>query len=201
MKRWTKFLFFAALLALPALLASSFGVASDGGHGEAHGGGGIPTAVWLQFLNFGLYVALLVFIGRQPVKQYFGDRRKNFSEALKKAESAKTEAEERRREIQTRLAKLESTREQSILSARAEAAALKEQIVSEAKQMAAKLRADAERTTQVELDRAKAALREELVAQSVVLARKILTDKSKLQEQDQKRLQNEFVEKIQVVSQ
>ena len=132
---------------------------------------------------------------------FFSRRGTNYRDAIKRAKAAKAEAETKRREIQERLTKLESTRDQSIEQARAEAAALRAQIIEEAKTLAAKLKTDAEQTAAVELERAKVALRRELLDQSVLLATKLLSDKDKLQEQDQKRLQSEFVEKIQVVSQ
>lgn len=185
-----------------ALLLTMFGftgAAASAESADAHHASGIPFEVWLQFINFGLYAALIFFVARKPVREHFTNKARNYAEALKKAETAKAEAERKRGEIQARLTKLESTREQSIQQARAEAAQLKEQIVREAKDLSAKLRADAERTAETELFRAKQALRQDLLTQSVAMARKTLADK--MQDQDQKRLQSEFVEKIQVVSQ
>lgn len=191
------------LLVLPPVLMFIFGSSSGLASATEHGAheAGIPTMVWLQFINFGLYVALLFFALRKPVLNFFSNRETTYRDAIKKAEAAKTEAETKRREIQERLTKLESTREQSIEQARAEAAALRAQIIEEAKNLAAKLKTDAEQTAAVELDRAKVALRRELLDQSVLLATKLLSGKDKLQDQDQKRLQSEFVDKIQVVSQ
>ena len=191
------------LLILPPVLTFVFGSSSGFASATEHGGheAAIPNIVWLQFVNFGLYAALLFFALKKPVLTFFSSRETNYRDAIKKAEAAKAEAETKRREIQERLTKLESTRDQSIEQARAEAAALRAQIIEEAKTLAAKLKTDAEQTAAVELERAKVALRRELLDQSVLLATKLLSDKDKLQEQDQKRLQSEFVEKIQVVSQ
>ena len=189
------------VLAIPPLLAAS-GAGEAGEHG-AHGshGGGLPTEVILQFVNFGIYAVALLYFLRQPVRSYFSARQENFKQALLKAEQAKAQAENQRREIQERLTKLESTRDESIAQARSEAAALKKQIIEEAKALSEKLQQDAKRTAEIELERARLALRQDLLAQSVQLAQKLLADKDKLQDQDQKRLQSEFVGKIQVVSQ
>ncbi len=188
---WLKFFGIAIALAIPGLLVTHFGNAAA----DAHGGEGIPTVLWLQVVNFVLYMGLVVYLARNPIKAMFQGRYDGFFSALKKAEAAKAEAEAKRKDIQDRLTKLETTREESIQSARAEAAALRNQIVEEAKALSSKLKTDAEKTAVIEIERAKKELREDLLTQSVVLAKRILTDK--MQEQDQKRLQNEFVEKIQ----
>ncbi len=180
------------LLTLPLALTA---LAAAGG--EHHDG--IPTVLWLQVVNFGLYVALLFYLLRKPVRSFFEGRVENYNSALKRAEAQKHEAESKRREIQERLTKLESTSAQSIAEARAEAEALRQRVLVEARELSEKLRAEAQRTAQIELERAKFALRQEMLSQSVQLATKILADK--IQEQDQKRLQTEFVEKIQVVNQ
>jgi F-type H+-transporting ATPase subunit b len=180
------------LLSLPLALTAF--AAGSGDHG-----GGVPTVLWLQVVNFVLYVGLLVYLLRKPVRSFFEGRVENYNSALKRAEAQKREAETKRREIQERLTRLESTSAQSIAEARAEAEALRQRVLAEAKELSEKLRAEAQRTAQIELERAKFALRQEMLSQSVQLASKILADK--IQEPDQKRLQSEFVEKIQVVNQ
>ncbi|HRK06342.1 MAG TPA: ATP synthase F0 subunit B [Pseudobdellovibrionaceae bacterium] len=186
------FLGLVILLSLPLALT-----AFAAGSGDHHGG--IPTVLWLQVVNFVLYVGLLVYLLRKPVRSFFEGRVENYNSALKRAEAQKREAETKRREIQERLTRLESTSAQSIAEARAEAEALRQRVLVEAKELSEKLRAEAQRTAQIELERAKFALRQEMLSQSVQLASKILADK--IQEPDQKRLQSEFVEKIQVVNQ
>ncbi len=190
-KPWFRFMVAAVVLAVPMMLASSFGNSSADQHAASPG---LPTVVILQFVNFLIYVGLVVYFARTPIKDYFKNRQTNFFTALKRADAARAEAEAKRAETQARLAKLESSRDESIQTARNEAAALRTQIVNEAKALSEKLQQDAERTAQVEIERAKMMLREELVNQSVSMARRILSDK--MQDQDQKRLQDEFVTKI-----
>lgn len=193
--QWTKVFAVAVVLGLPMLLASRFGEAA----GAADHGGGLPTIFWLQIVNFIIYVGAIIYFARGPIREMFKGRYEGFFSAVKRAEAAKAEAEAKRKEIQERLAKLEATRDESIQKARSEAAALRNQIIEEAKSLSAKLKADAARTAQIEVERAKFELREELLSQSVQMSKRILADK--MQEQDQKRLQSEFVDKIQVVSQ
>lgn len=192
---WVKFLALTVLLAIPGLLITHFGnAAGAGGHD-----GGIPMVLWLQVINFVLYMGLVVYLAKKPLQEMFQGRYDGFFSALRNAEAAKAEAEAKRKEIQDRLNKLETTRDESIQKARDEAAAIRNQIVEEAKSLSSKLKADAEKTAYIEIERAKTELREDLLAQSVIMAKRILTDK--MQEQDQKRLQTEFVDKIGAVSQ
>lgn len=194
-RQWWKVFVVAIVLGLPMVLASHLGQAGGG----AYEGGGIPTVFWLQIVNFALYVGAIIFFARGPIREMFKGRYDGFYSAVKRAEAAKAEAEAKRKEIQDRLTKLEATRDEAIQKARSEAAALKNQIIEEARLVSAKLKDDAERTTRVEVERAKFELREELLNQSVLMSKRLLADK--IQEPDQKRLQSEFVEKIQVVSQ
>lgn len=194
-RQWLKVFAVAVVLGLPMLLASHFGAAA----GDAHHTEGIPSVFWLQMVNFVIYVGAIIFFARGPIRELFKGRYDNFFSAVKRAEAAKLEAEAKRKEVQDRLNKLEATRDESIQKARTDAAALRNQIIEEAKALSAKLKVDAQRTAQLEVERAKIELREELLAQSIQMSKRILTDK--MQEQDQKRLQSEFVDKIQVVSQ
>lgn len=176
---------------LTALLAAQVALAASGG---GHHSDGIPTMVYLQAVNFGLYAILLFVLLRKPVKAFFSGRTATFDAALVKAKAAKDEAEAKKREVQDRLAKLQSSADQSIRDARTEAEALKTKIVAEAHEMATRMREEARRSASLEIERAKTELREELLTQSVALSKKILQEK--MAENDQKRLQTEFADKI-----
>ena len=150
-----------------------------------------------QAINFALYVAILVYVLRQPIKTFFRTREETYKQSLIKAENARRAAELKKREIQDRLHKLESSSHDSIATAKAEALALTSQIQQQAEQMSARLKQEAQRSVENELERAKTELRQDMLNQAVVLARKLLADK--MAEPDQKRLQTEFVDKIREV--
>lgn len=180
-------------LTLPLLCA---GVALAAG--DSHGDGHIPVkAILVQAGNFGAFLLLIYFVSRKKVAAFLVSREERFHQARIKAEAARAEAEKTKREIQTRLAQLEATAATSVSQARAEAEELKKKITQEARSLAKNLREEATRTAQNEIERAKFELRTEMLKQSMDTARKILGEK--MAEPDQKRLQNEFVEKIQVV--
>lgn len=186
------------LIALFVALLPTLALAAEEGHGAAtNGAGGIPEAVIYQFIHFAIFVGLLVFFLRKPVRAFFSNREQAFRQALVKAEAARKEAEAKQREIQERLTRLQNNSQESIAQAKAEAEALKAKIIQDAAEMSQRLRDEARRTAELEIERAKNELREEMLTQSIELAKKMLNDK--IAEPDQKRLQTEFVDKIQVV--
>lgn len=188
------------ILSLGVALLPIVALAEEAGHeaGEAaHHAGGIPGTVGLQAANFVIYAGLLLYFLRHPIKNFFKSRDENYKQALVKAEHAHREAEKKKREIQDRLRDLDSGANDSLEKARAEATALKNQIQQDAKTLAERLRAETARTAQLEIERARNVLREEVLKQSMELSQKLLSDK--MADNDQKRLQTEFVEKIQEV--
>lgn len=183
------------LVVLFVLLTSSLLLAAGGE--VTHGGGGIPKVVFHQALNFVLFFGLLFVLLKKTVANTFQTRHADFHSALTKAQAAKKDAEARKKEIQDRLNKLESTAAESLQTARAEAETLRKKIMQDAADISQNLRTEAQKTTQHEIERAKTELREELLSQSLLAAKKVLSETTS--EADQKRLQSEFVEKIQVV--
>lgn len=178
------FLFLAAVLMLPTAA-----LAAGGDHG-----GDIPAMVGWQAINFALYAALLYFVLRKPVMNYFKSRVESYNSSLKKAQESREAAESKKREIQTQLSVLESTSDSSIANAKKEASALIAQMQKQAEEFSRKLKDEANRAVAIEVEKAKVALRRDLLEQSVAMAEKMLQDK--MAEPDQKRLQTEFVDKI-----
>ena len=176
-------------------LAGSIARAEEGrGHREAHA----PDAnVAYQAINVGLFVVLIAILSRKKARAFFAGRAASFQQALVKADVARTNAESKKREIQDLLSQLESSSAQTADAARADAEQIKRNLLKEAEALRATLRQEAERTVHAELERAKAELRAEMIAQAMALAKTTLSEK--ILEPDQKRLQSEFVEKIQVV--
>lgn len=185
----TKIIGLIALMVFAIVPGAVYAAGGDHGHGH-----GIPSVVGLQVINFLLYAALLFYVLRKPVREFFKSRAENYKQALLKAEHAREEAEKKKREIQEQLTTLENTSESSIMNARKEAAALMEKIQHEAQEFAQKLKFEANQTVAIELEKAKMELRRELLDQAVAMAENMLKDK--MVENDQKRLQTEFVDKV-----
>jgi F0F1-type ATP synthase membrane subunit b/b' len=165
--------------------------------GGAHGGGGIPTDLYWSVANFLLFVGLLVFFLRGKIVSLFASRLQTYNEAIQRAQIAKQEAEKKRQVIADRLAKMESGSTETLKTAKLEAEELKARLVGEANTQATRLESDAQQTIRIELESAKLKLRQGLLDQSVGLSSKLLSEK--IAEADQRRLQTEFVKKIEVV--
>lgn len=150
-----------------------------------------------QAFNFFLLIALLTWVSKKAVVKMFGERRQVYLDLVQRADAAKNEAEKNRREIAGRLKTMEDSSQASLAQAKAEAQELQKKIVNEAQELSNKVREESERAAKFELERAKQELRAEVLSTALDAARRSLVEK--VGGPEQKKLQNEFVEKIQVV--
>lgn len=153
--------------------------------------------IFVQAFNFVFLFGVLAFFLRKPLKAHFAQRAQTYQELVDRAEAARKEAEQTHHAIKERLTKLESSAEQSVERARSEAAELRSRMLQEAKMLAQKLEQEAQRTAMHELEKAKAELRKELLQKALANSEETL--KKSLGTNEQKKLQNEFVQKIEVV--
>lgn len=166
---------------------------------ESHGHGGVPwTTIGVQTFNFLFLFSLLVYLLRAAVVAHFKTRRQSYLDLVGKAEAAKREAEANHREITQRLKALEETGKQNATRAQAEADALKAKLLKEADELSLKLKADARKTAEIEIQKARAEIESFALIQAIEAAQnKLAKDASG---EDQSRLNNEFIKKIQAVN-
>ncbi len=177
------------------LFSTQIAEAAENSHAASHA---VPWAsVGVQAFNLMVLFLALFLALRKSIQAHFANRAREFSQLVDKAEAAKRQAERGHREIKDRLTQLESTAEQSLLKAEAEAEQLKNKMIHDAKLLSSKLEAEAKQTIALEVDKAKGELRHELLARALAESRDNL--QKNLGSNEQKKLQNEFVEKIQVV--
>ncbi len=187
--RINKFLLSIILLVLPTVALAAGG----GGHHD-----GIPSIVWLQTANFAIFALILGYLILKKVPPILAQKRETYFAEMKKATAQREAAEKDKADLVQRLEKLKATTDESIQNAQTESQALKEKMLTEANEIAGRVRSEAVQSVKFEAERAKLELKDQLIEQAVDNAREIL--KTKMQESDQKRLQSEFVEKIQVVN-
>lgn len=179
---------------LKLLLLTELAFAAGGAPGDPHA---IPwSSIAVQALNLFLLVVLLFFALRKTISALFANRAKDYQTLVSKAEAARQEAERGKREISARLARLDSQAAQGVSQVRTEAEELRARMIQDAKTLAARLEAEAERTAKIETEKAKAELRRELLHHALNETRE---DFKKLGTTEQKKLQAEFADKIQVV--
>jgi F-type H+-transporting ATPase subunit b len=153
--------------------------------------------VLYQGINLLIIIGAGIYLGREKVVHFFHQKREAFLKAQEKAQSLLLSAEHEHHEIKTRLDKLKINREEAIFKAKADAHDLKTQMLKDAQAHAAKLKADAEMTARLEFERAKHELKEQLIREAFDLSKKDLG--AKATSDDQKRLQDDFITKVQVV--
>lgn len=172
--------------------ATAFAAGSEGHHAE-----GVPKVVLWQAINLGLIFAFVIYKFKDKITHLFKARNTTFLSEFQKSQSIKSEAEKKLSEIRHKIAHLENTAEEGVERARAEAADLRKQMIQEAKNLAEKIKREAEATAQVEIQSAKRALHEEIVRESVRQAKEIL--KKDMGQPDQIRLQDQFSNQIETV--
>jgi F-type H+-transporting ATPase subunit b len=175
-------------LAACVALAPSAAFAASG----AEGGGG--WSFFWQALNLALLVAVLVWFGRAPVRQFFTDRRHRVREDLESSARLLAEAEAKLAEWQGKLARVDAEIREAHETSRRLAEAERERILAEARTSAERIRRDATSAVDQELRRARRALRAEASDLALELAERILREE--LTAADRERLVTEFVERI-----
>lgn len=160
-------------------------------HGAAHHH---PTFLDLfePAVNFVLFTALLVYLLRGPLREYFRDRAARIREGLEAGGKAREEAQELRVQIEKDMAELPRRRE-SLKAELLETAELqKVRLLETARQTAARLRSDAETLAVQEEAAARRALREDLARRAVDEATRLVAQA--IEAKDQKRFIREFVD-------
>ena len=170
-------------------------VAAGGGHGH----GDIPwSTIFAQIFNFSILVFGLGYLAKKKGTDHFQKRTKDYNSLVTRAESAKKEAEMRKKTISERIQALEGEKSSSIEKAKAEAVEMKQRMMKEAEEISTRLQKDVQQTVESELLKAKLKLKSELLEGALTLAKESM--QKSLQGDDQKRLQTEFFQKVQVVN-
>lgn len=164
-----------------------------GGGGEPHTFLGLPYPFW-QALNLLGFIALLVWLLRKPLVQFFENRRAQVADSLKKAEADRDRAQAIAKEVGARLerieAEIEAMRRNALEQARAEEAEIEARAAEESARIAAR--------TVAELDARVRTARNELTAYAadlaVELARELVA--KNVTPDDEKRLVAEGVQNL-----
>lgn len=148
-----------------------------------------------QIVNTTVFLSILVYLLKNPIKNYFSQKGKAFEEAVEKAQKILTAAEAKKKEINDRLNKLEASYNSDLEKAKKDSAQMKQVGLAEAKKNAEKMVEDAGKSAEYERDRAIRALSEELIKNSILEARSQL-EKSSAGDLSTT-LRKEFVSKLQ----
>lgn len=185
----------AALAGIWAFLCPDWLIASGGGEG-AHGAPAFGMDMIFQIVNFALLVLLLLYVYRKYSAGNGGFKKRSLDVqmAMEEAAREKKRAEEKYREYQARIARLDEEVSKILERAREDAAREREAILAEAKLQAEKFSKQAEFTSRQEIEQAKRDLRREAADLAAEMAAEIL--KKVLTPEDQKNWIKLYTQKI-----
>ena len=178
----------SAIIAIVALLLFPMSAAL-----AASGKGWVATD-WFRVLNFSLLVIALFFILRKPVSTALSSRIDGIKKQLADLEAQKEDAENKLAEYSDKLSELEKEAEHIVADYIKQGKEAKARILKEAEASAEKLQAQARRNIEHEFDQAKKQLQAEVLEKSLAKAEEII--KAKISADDQNRLVDEYLEKV-----
>jgi F-type H+-transporting ATPase subunit b len=166
-----------------------------GAAGESHGisPAKIKDLIY-RVMNFVAAVLILYFILRKPIRQFFSSRRQEIENTLKDLEQKKIEGEARVRELEAKLAGIQSEREAILAEYVREGEAEKAKIIDQAQAMSARIQQQAQVAVRQEIDKAKQDLKREIAEMSTAMAEELV--RKNINAQDQDRLVAEYLEKV-----
>lgn len=177
------------------------GAAEHGEHGEeghgagAHGEGHDASINMLElsgsFVNFGIWLALLVLMLRKPLSEFLRNRRASVVEGMEEAKRVKEEAEAKHREYSERIENLDAELERLRDEMRRAGQEERERIVAAANDKAAKMREEARFLVDQQMKQLRVDLTREAVEAAVATAEALLTKQTSAA--DQERLANDYL--------
>ena len=178
------------------LLCSAGGVMASGGGGEggAAGGSHWQATDTYKVMNFAVLAIGLFFLLKKPVAQALNARIDGIKEQLGELEAQKKAAEDELAKYNEKLATLEGEAETIVAEYIRQGEEAKTRILAEAEKSAEKLEEQAKKNIENEFKRAKADIQAEIIDKALLKAEEII--KSKISEDDQNSLVDEYLDKV-----
>ncbi|MFA5516794.1 MAG: ATP synthase F0 subunit B [Desulfuromonadales bacterium] len=178
-------------LLILGLAATAFAATGEGHHPDS---GVLLKDFLFRVFNFTVTFGLLAYFVHKPIRRGLSARRDGIAKTLQQAESAGKEAEARFAEYDGKLTRAADEIEEIYAEIRREGELERERILANAKEMAEKIRLEAERAAASEIANARAELRREAARMAVQLAEDLL--RQQVTVEDQERLMNEYMLKV-----
>lgn len=123
-----------------SLLIQTVYASSTGGHHEE----GIPTVVFYQAINVSIFIGILVWFGKDKVRELFKSRLSEFHRLAQETEKARKDLEYKKADLVRRADQLQKTSQQSLLDAKQEAEKFYLDEIEKSKKQAQKIEKDIE---------------------------------------------------------
>lgn len=188
----------AILFAAVGLLvcAGALYAAGGGGHGEVQDSlspAKLKDLLW-RTLNFAGLVIILVMALKKPVANGLSGRRQGIQRQFEELEARKSQAEQKYKEYEAKLAKIDDEVQALIDAAVKQGETEKQRILDDAERAAGDMKRQAEMAIQHELAEAKKRLRSDIAEQAVLVAEEII--KKNLQQQDEQKMIEDYLVKV-----
>jgi len=183
----------AVLTALLWIAMLGMALASGGEGGHADSGALLKDFLYRSF-DFVILVGLLAYFVSKPIRNGLVARREGLEKSLADAAAARSEAEARFAEYDAKLSRAAQEIAEIGAGIRREGELERDRIVANAREVAEKIKAEAERTADNEILRARAELRREAAKLAIELAEELL--KKNFTNDDHERLVNEYMQKV-----
>ncbi len=167
--------------------------AEHAAEGGAHGKGWLSTDTY-RLLHFIVLAGGLFFLLRKPLSQALGARVKGIEDQLSDLEAQKAEAEKKLAAYNQKFAELEKESEGIVAEYVRQGEEAKIRILKEAEAAADKLKIQAQKNIENEIQRAKARLQEEILDKALSKAEALI--KEKVNADDQEKLVDEYLAKV-----
>jgi len=186
-----------AVIVLIFMLGCAVGVSwgsSEGGHGaEAVTKGWVATDTY-RVMNFVVLAVVLFILLRKPVSQVLKNRIKGIQDQLRDLEIRKKEAEKVLAEYEERLMHLDQEAEKIVAEYIRQGEEARARIIQEAQAAADKIEQQARRNIDHEFEIAKLKLKGEILEKALIKAEEKI--KNRITPDDQKKLVDEYIEKV-----
>lgn len=161
---------------------------------------GTPTFSWKELIwpiiNFAIFVAVLFYVGRKPIREFLKKRTEMIEKSLKDAEEAKELAKKTFEEVRDRLKNTDREIEEILALAKKAGEKEKDALIAEGKRLKDKILEQAKVNIEFELQKAKEAIKSESAIMALELAEKQI--KERLGKKGQEKLIEEYIEKLEV---
>jgi|Deesub1362A_J573_1020465.scaffolds.fasta_scaffold03214_3 F-type H+-transporting ATPase subunit b len=161
-------------------------------------GGEHHTTTWKDWfwpvVNFLVLVAVLVYFGRRPIREYFKKRTELIEKSLREAEEARRFARKALEEVQERLRNTDQEVKEIIEGARKAGEREKEALIAEGERLRKKILEQARTNIEFELEKAKKEIKSEAALIAIELAEKQI--KEKLGREEQEALIDEYIQRL-----
>jgi F-type H+-transporting ATPase subunit b len=184
-----------SILSILILVLSEVTLANEAAHG-AHSNE-IPSVIIWQVINLGILFAIIYKYTKQPIVEFFSSRQKDYLAQAEKSQALFKDAEKQYLDIQHRLEVLNSSSEESINKAKQEALDLKNQMIKDAEELAARIKDEAKQAAKIESQKVYQKLHDKIVSEAIMAAKNVLT--RDIGAQDHQKLQSDFNKNIEAV--